>query len=69
MNALKGAICVLFSAVLLTGVYVGGMVLGWVMAILTIAATVVCVIGGIVVFLSYAVWELWQEFKERRQRS
>lgn len=69
MDALKGAVCVLFSMVLLAGIYVGGMVLGWFMAILTIATTVVCVIGGIVVLISYATWELWQEFKERRQRA
>lgn len=44
MKALKGMLLVLLAVILIGGCYVGSVVLGWVMAILTVVGIVVLIV-------------------------
>ena len=57
MHILKGALVTLFAAVILGGVYVSSVILGWVLALLSVVALI---IGG----LAVVVYDLFTTFRE-----
>lgn len=57
MHILKGVLVTLFAAVILGGVYVSSVILGWVLALLSVVALI---IGG----LAVVVYDLFTTFRE-----
>lgn len=65
MHFLKGVLITLFAAVLVGGVYVSSMVLGWLLAILTVVALV---ISGVALVIHDLITTASESCKKPRRR-
>ena len=57
MKAIQGFIAVCFSCVLLGGLYIGSMVLGYFFAILGVVLTILFTVVGVIILVAYTVME------------
>jgi hypothetical protein len=60
MKAIQGFLAVVFSCVLLGGVYIGSVILGYFLATVGVVLSILTIVGGILCFVAYCLYELFQ---------
>jgi hypothetical protein len=65
MKAIQGFIAVIFSCVLLGGIYIGSMLLGYFLAVMGIFFSIFTIFVCIICFIAYCFYELFQHLTGR----